>query len=428
LNTEERIASFFFFTFAKKHYMIDPAKININDFDYPLPDERIARFPLENRDTSKLLVYKKDKYTTHQFSELPDLLPDNTLLIFNNTKVIHARLLFKKETGSIIEIFCLEPAANDVDIQLAFQQKGNCVWKCFVGNNKRWKDIFIEKQFEYNGKTHTIKAERIQAIDNAWIIAFSWDDELLSFAEVLDKLGVIPLPPYLNREAVETDNTRYQTVYAAEDGSVAAPTAGLHFTETTFSKLKSKGIQCQNLTLHVGAGTFKPVSSETIDQHSMHSEKVYIERSLIVKLIENIDKNIIPVGTTSARTLESLYWFGVKLYLGKQNHEELNVLQWDAYQEKYSLAITAEMALQSILAFMDNRKINVLTGQTQMMILPGYQFRIAKGIITNFHQPRSTLLLLIAALIGEKWKEIYNYALENDFRFLSYGDSCLLLS
>ncbi len=407
--------------------MIDSGKININDFDYSLSDERIARFPLENRDESKLLVCKKTELITHTFDELPNLLPNNTLLIFNNTKVIHARLLFKKETGSIIEIFCLEPAENTLDIQLAFQQKGSCVWKCFVGNNKRWKDICIEKQFEYNGKTHTIKAKRKQAIENAWIIEFSWDNKSLSFAEVLDRLGVIPLPPYLNREAVETDNTRYQTVYAAENGSVAAPTAGLHFTDTTFNKLKLKGVQCENLTLHVGAGTFKPVSSETIDQHTMHSENIYIEQSVIKKLIENIDKNIIPVGTTSMRTLESLYWFGVKLYVGEQDYEELNVYQWDAYQEKYNIAITAKMALQSVLTFMNDRKMDVLNGQTQMMILPGYQFKIAKGIVTNFHQPRSTLLLLIAALVGEKWKEIYNYALENNYRFLSYGDSCLLL-
>ncbi|MFZ4398496.1 MAG: S-adenosylmethionine:tRNA ribosyltransferase-isomerase [Bacteroidales bacterium] len=406
--------------------MIDPGKININNFDYPLPDEQIARFPLENRDASKLLFYNKNQYSSHIFNELPDLLPEKTLVVFNNTKVIHARLLFKKETGSIIEIFCLEPSDHTLDIQLAFQKKGCCEWKCFVGNNKRWKDIFIEKQFELDGKTHTIRAERKMAIDNAWIISFSWDEVSLSFAEVLDKSGVIPLPPYLNREAVETDNSRYQTVYAAEDGSVAAPTAGLHFTDNIFSKLAIKGIQCENLTLHVGAGTFKPVSSETIDQHTMHSEKVYIERSLIEKLIINTDGNIIAVGTTSTRTLESLYWFGVKLYIGEQP-EELDILQWDAYQNKYNIEVTATSALQSILNFMKKRNIEILSGQTQMIILPGYKFKITKGIITNFHQPRSTLLLLIAAMIGEKWKEIYNYALENDFRFLSYGDSCLLL-
>ncbi|MEI6695410.1 MAG: S-adenosylmethionine:tRNA ribosyltransferase-isomerase [Bacteroidota bacterium] len=407
--------------------MIDPGKININDFDYPLPDDRIARFPLENRDASRLLVCNKGLYTTHLFTELSDLLPKDTLLVFNNTKVIHARLLFKKATGTVIEVFCLEPADALIDIQLAFQQKGNCVWKCFVGNNKRWKDQFLLKQFEHNGSTHTIKAERIKAVENAWIIAFSWDDAFLSFAEVLDKLGIIPLPPYLNREAVASDAMRYQTVYAAEDGSVAAPTAGLHFTATTFEKLKSKGITCENLTLHVGAGTFKPVTSETIDQHTMHSENVYIERKLVEKLILNINKNIIPVGTTSARTLESMYWFGVKLAIDGQIYDELEVIQWDAYQGKYNVEITPVMALQNILAFMKERNIEVLSGQTQMMILPGYQFKIAKGIITNFHQPRSTLLLLICAMIGTQWKEIYDYALNNEYRFLSYGDSCLLL-
>jgi len=407
--------------------MIDPGKININDFDYPLSDERIARFPLENRDASKLLVCNKVGYSSHLFTELPDLLPENTLLVFNNTKVIHARLLFKKDSGSIIEIFCLEPADHTIDIQLAFQQQGHCVWKCFIGNNKRWKDVFLEIHFEYKGLKHTLKAERINADENAWIISFSWDDASLSFAEVLDKSGVIPLPPYLNREAVAIDNSRYQTVYAAEDGSVAAPTAGLHFTDSTFESLRLKGIEYENLTLHVGAGTFKPVTSETIDQHTMHSEKVFVERSLIVKLIQHIDKNIIPVGTTSTRTLESLYWFGVKLYVGELMHEELDVLQWDAYQEKYNVSIPVSDALHCILDFMDERNLFVLSGQTQMMILPGYQFKIVKGIITNFHQPRSTLLLLITAMIGDKWKEIYNYALENEYRFLSYGDSCLLL-
>ncbi|MCX6232073.1 MAG: S-adenosylmethionine:tRNA ribosyltransferase-isomerase [Bacteroidetes bacterium] len=405
--------------------MIDPGKININDFDYLLSDTQIASFPLPNRDASKLLVLDKDNYSTHIFNELPDLLPENSLLVFNNTKVIHARLLFKKHTGSTIEIFCLEPAASGTDIQLAFQQKGSSDWKCFVGNNKRWKDILIEKQFIYNDITYTLTAERKQAIDNAWIISFSWDNTELSFAEVLDNLGVIPLPPYLNREAVEEDNTRYQTIYAVQDGSVAAPTAGLHFTDETFKRLDSRGIQYENITLHVGAGTFKPVSSETIDQHSMHYERIFVKRIFIEKLLISLQKNIIPVGTTTTRTLESLYWFGVKLYLGEK-HEELNISQWDAYQEKYDKNIPAEKALQSILDFMNVHKIQVLCGQTQMMILPGYKFKIAKGIITNFHQPKSTLLLLIAAFIGDKWKEIYQYALNNNYRFLSYGDSCLL--
>jgi S-adenosylmethionine:tRNA ribosyltransferase-isomerase len=407
--------------------MIDPSKINIRDFDYPLTEERIAGFPLENRDASKLLLYQNGEYATHQFSELPDLLPDHSLLIFNNTRVIHARILFTKEKGSIIEIFCLEPADHIPDIQMAFQQQGKSVWKCLVGNNKRWKTVFLEKEFEYRGKTHLLKATRKEAVENAWMIEFSWEDALLSFAEVLAQSGVIPLPPYLNREAEETDTIRYQTVYAAENGSVAAPTAGLHFTADTFARLASRDIGCENITLHVGAGTFKPVSSETIDQHSMHSEKLYIERSLIVKLIENPDKNIIPVGTTSARTLESLFWFGVKLAVDGPIYEELEVLQWDAYQEKYNIQMTAAMALENILSYMKSRDMKVLSGQTQLMILPGYRFKIAKGIITNFHQPRSTLLLLITAMIGEKWKEIYAYALANDYRFLSYGDSCLLL-
>jgi S-adenosylmethionine:tRNA ribosyltransferase-isomerase len=308
---------------------------------------------------------------------------------------------------------------------LAFQQKGKCEWKCFVGNNKKWKDKTIAKQFVYQNKSYVLKAERLEATDNAWNIRFSWDMPLLSFAEVLENTGVIPLPPYLNRDAVADDNMRYQTIYAVNDGSVAAPTAGLHFTDETFKKLALKDIQCENITLHVGAGTFKPVSTETIDQHSMHFERIYLERNFIEKLLLSIDKNIIPIGTTSCRTLESLYWFGVKLHLGEK-HEEIHIAQWDAYEEKYDKDIAPETAMKSILDFMTANNLKQLSGQTQMMIIPGYRFRIVKGIITNFHQPKSTLLLLIAALIGDKWKEIYQFALNHNYRFLSYGDSCLL--
>ncbi len=403
------------------------SKININDFDYLLPDNRIARFPLENREQSKLLVYKNNRITNAAFTQLADFLDVNSMLVFNNTKVIHARILFQKSSGSLIEIFCLEPADQSTDIQLAFQQKQNCVWKCFVGNNKRWKEISLNKVFEEGGKNYNLNAERLQAVENAWIIDFTWDAPHLSFAEVLDKLGVIPLPPYLNREADATDNERYQTVYAVTEGSVAAPTAGLHFTENTFNTLRNKGILCENLTLHVGAGTFKPVSSETIDQHTMHYEKLYFEIGFIKKLLQNIHKNIIPVGTTSTRSLESLYWFGVKLSLQEIENNEIDILQWDAYQPKYQCGISASQALERILLFMKTNKMDVLSGQTQMMILPGYNFKICNGIITNFHQPRSTLLLLISAFLGAEWKEIYQFALENDYRFLSYGDSCLFL-
>lgn len=408
--------------------MTDPRKINISDFDYPLKDSQIARFPLANRDQSKLLIYKNQEIITDIFSNLPQHLPSDSLLVFNNTKVIHARILFAKPSGSQIEIFCLEPADNKKDIQLVFQQREKCVWKCFVGNNKRWKERCLTKTFEDKGNTYQIKAERKTAVENAWIIEFSWDATHLSFSEVLDKLGVIPLPPYLNREAQDTDNERYQTVYAKQNGSVAAPTAGLHFTDNTFEALQEKGIICANLTLHVGAGTFKPVSSETIDQHTMHSEKIYIEYDFIENLLQNINKTIITVGTTSTRSLESLYWFGVKLHLGEIVNHEIDILQWDAYQEKYQCNLTATKALELILNFMNTNQISVLSGQTQMLILPGYQFKFAKGIVTNFHQPKSTLLLLISAMLGEKWKEIYQYALQNDFRFLSYGDSCLFFN
>lgn len=408
--------------------MTNPQTINIADFDYPLNDNQIAKFPLKDRDQSKLLIYKNKEIQTDIFSNLAMHLPSDSLLVFNNTKVIHARLLFSKASGSQIEIFCLEPADNKTDIQLIFQQHERCEWKCFVGNNKKWKENFLVKNFEEKGISYQIKAERKKAVENAWIIEFTWDATHLCFSEVIEKLGVIPLPPYLNRESQDADNERYQTIYAAKNGSVAAPTAGLHFTEKTFESLRQKGIMSANLTLHVGAGTFKPVSSATIDQHIMHSEKVYIEYNFIETLLHNINKQIFTVGTTSTRSLESLYWFGVKLHLNEVQNQEIDILQWDAYQEKYQCNLSVAESLKLILNFMNKHEIKVLSGQTQMMILPGYQFKFIKGIITNFHQPKSTLLLLISAILGDNWKEIYQFASENNFRFLSYGDSCLFFN
>ena len=401
--------------------------LHINDYDYSLPENRIAKYPVEKRDSSKLLLLQGNNVSSYNFFEIPGLLPQDTMLIFNNTKVIHARLLFTKNSGSIIEIFCLEPADNHTDIQLAFQQKKCCRWKCFIGNNKKWKEPFLIKNYKDDFLEFSIRAIRKECIDNSWIIEFSWDAEHLTFAEVIEKSGVMPLPPYIKREAEEDDNIRYQTIFANKDGSVAAPTAGLHFTDNVMKALKEKKVMLEELTLHVGAGTFKPVSSDKIAEHVMHSEKIYIDIDVVERIKNNLHKYIIPVGTTSTRTLESLYWFGVKLETKTENMQEFNVLQWDAYEEKYQIEISPEKSFENILKFMRNNNYSVLKGQTQLMIIPGYKFKVAKGIITNFHQPKSTLLLLISAMIGEKWKDVYQYALEHDFRFLSYGDSCLFL-
>lgn len=401
--------------------------ISINDYDYDLPEKSIAKFPLEKRDESKLLLLNDEGISTHVFRDIPDLLPKDSLLIFNNTKVIFARILFRKPSGSLIEIFCLEPAGDIRDAQLSFQQKGVSTWKCFIGNNKRWKEDYQEKVFNYQDKTITLKAERKEAVEDAWIVEFSWNEPTLSFAEVLELIGIIPLPPYLNRNAVDSDKIRYQTIYARMKGSVAAPTAGLHFTNEVFNRLKKERINVDYVTLHVGAGTFKPVSTEDATEHIMHHEKIIIEKQTIVNIIDNLNNKIIAVGTTSARTLESLYWFGVKLKVDKDACTSFNISQWDAYAKAYNKNISTTIALQNVISYIDKNNLHTLYGDTQLMIVPGYKFRVITGIITNFHQPKSTLLLLIAAFIGKQWKDAYAYALANGFRFLSYGDSCLFL-
>lgn len=400
-----------------------PKGIAIEEYDYALPNERIAKFPLANRDESKLLVYKNDRFEESVFNRLPDYLADDTLLVFNNTKVIHARLFFRKETGSLIEIFCLEP--HDMAISSAFEQRQHSTWLCFVGNNKKWKNGRLSRSMIIDGKDVTLTVDRKYAVSNAWVVDFEWNDSELSFAHIIEHFGVIPLPPYLNREAVDSDKQRYQTVYAKHEGSVAAPTAGLHFSTSVFDKLESKGIAKEFVTLHVGAGTFKPVDSATIGNHEMHIEKVEVSKQNIIHLLEYVSKTIIPVGTTSVRTLESVYWFGVKLGIDA-TIEQMHISQWEPY-ELADYALSAEDALHNVLDFMDRNAIDTLYGDTQLMIAPGYKYRLVKGIITNFHQPKSTLLLLVSALIGDKWKEGYNYALQHDFRFLSYGDSCLFM-
>lgn len=403
--------------------MNNPKQISISDYDYPLPQERIAKFPLTERDGSKLLVYRGGDLSEHRFKTLATHLPDNSLLVFNNTKVIHARLFFRKSTGSIIEIFCLEPW--QCALSEAFEQRGASQWKCFIGNNKRWKGVPLEQSLSMpDGREVTLVAHRQESVGEAWTVRFEWDGGY-SFAEIMEQVGVIPLPPYLHREAETSDKERYQTVYARHTGSVAAPTAGLHFTPEVFDSLHRQSIQTEFITLHVGAGTFKPVSSETIGGHEMHTEQVSASRSNIERILHHQGAPVIAVGTTTVRTLESLYWFGVKLSQAP-DLEQMHIEQWEPYSLE-SMQVCSEASYRNILAWMDRKGIEQLHGSTQLMIAPGYRYHIISGIVTNFHQPKSTLLLLVSALIGDDWKRCYQYALDHQFRFLSYGDSCLFL-
>ncbi len=397
-------------------------EIRIDDYNYPLPEERIAKFPMDQRDHSKLLCLKGDHISEHHFYDLPDLLPDNSLLVFNNTKVIHARLFFRKATGSTIEVFCLEPWR--MAVSEAFEQRERCTWTCFIGNNKKWKSGPLTLEFEIQNSKFEIQASRREAVGNAWIVDFEWTGGI-SFAEVIEHAGVIPLPPYLNRDAEESDATRYQTVYARYDGSVAAPTAGLHFTPEVLDRLAQRDIATEYLTLHVGAGTFKPVSTDTIGEHEMHVEKVQITADQLSNLIKLRDRRLIAVGTTSVRTLESLYWFGVKL---KRDPDlaMMHIDQWDPYLLEPATP-SADEAFDEVLRWMQRHDTDHLDGETQLMIAPGYRYHVVDCLITNFHQPKSTLLLLVSALIGDRWHECYRYALDHGFRFLSYGDSCLFM-
>jgi len=407
--------------------MLDFKNVAISNFNYFLPKEKIAKFPLEIRDASKLLICKNGEIEQSDFKVIDKYLPENALMVFNETKVIQARIIFSKSTGATIEIFILEAVEPVSEIQSAFQQTSGVVWKCFVGNSKRWKSGVLEKKFIYKGKNCKIFIERKEKLENSSLIKFKWHPEDISFSEIIEKIGLVPLPPYLNREAVDSDKERYQTVYAKNEGSVAAPTAGLHFTENVLNKIKNRNISFGKINLHVGAGTFKPVIAEKISGHTMHFEKISIDISLIKRILKNIDGNIITVGTTSVRTLESLYWYGVKLIVDKQNEKTLFIEQWDPYNKKYNIDLPVKEVLNFLISFMEKNEINIISGSTQLMIVPGYKYRIIKGMVTNFHQPQSTLLLLVAAFIGENWKKAYDFALENDFRFLSYGDSCLFM-
>lgn len=411
-----------------------PKQLQIKDFDYNLPDEKIAKHPLAERDASKLLIYKHGEIKTDNFIHLAGYLPENALIIFNNTKVVEARLLFKKPSGTTIEIFCLEPAGDYADITTAMLQHEHVLWKCLAGNAKKWKDEILVKQLLHNGKEIELSAKKLSRQAENFIIEFSWNDEQLSFAEVLHIAGVIPLPPYMHRDAEEDDKKRYQTVYAKYDGSVAAPTAGLHFTDNVFEKLSAKKIERDFVTLHVGAGTFKPVKTETIEAHEMHSEFFEVSLELIKKLMAKSSNKIIAVGTTSLRTLESLYWMGVKIRQrsavnGQQNIpiDDITIHQWDVY-ELDAENIPVEDALRALVEWMTVHKLDKLIAKTQIIIAPPYKLKVADILITNFHQPKSTLLLLVAAVIGNDWKKVYDYALNNNFRFLSYGDSCLFFA
>ncbi|MBK0402289.1 S-adenosylmethionine:tRNA ribosyltransferase-isomerase [Adhaeribacter sp. BT258] len=404
-----------------------PKDLQIADFVYELPDERIAKFPLAQRDQSKLLSFKAGNITDHIFQEVADLLPANSLLLFNDTKVVQARLFFTRATGSVVEVFCLEPVSPTSEIQQAMQQTGSCVWRCMVGNAKKWKEPVLELPFQYQGKNAILKAEKTAQETGSYLVQFSWEPAELTFAEVLAGAGNLPLPPYFKRDATEADQSRYQTVYARQEGAVAAPTAGLHFTPKIFEKLKAKGIKTAYLTLHVGAGTFKPVKAEKMADHDMHAEQIIVSKTLIEQLLGHFPNPVIPVGTTSMRTLESLYWLGVKL---RENPDlkisKLEVNQWQPYEAKSDFPVTE--ALQAILTFLAQNDTDFLPASTQIIIAPGYEFKICSGLITNFHQPGSTLLLLVSALVGENWKKIYAHALANNYRFLSYGDSSLLMA
>ena len=397
--------------------------IDISRFDYDLPDERIAKFPLAERSASKLLVWRGGEIAEKRFADIGDVLPAGELLVFNNTKVIRARIVMHKLSGARIEVFCLEPH-DPADYERAFAVTGGCTWSCIVGNRKKWKEGYVEINFERGGCAEHLRAWIVEDHGRECVVRFEWTAPM-TFGQLLEYLGRIPIPPYLNRESEEIDNTRYQTVYSKFEGSVAAPTAGLHFTPEVLNKLKEKNIPTLELTLHVGAGTFKPVKSETLEGHEMHTEYISVSRNLIDEL-SRTDRRVIAVGTTSVRTLESLYYIGKMLeYDPNILPESLTVGQWQPYDG--SEEIDSRQSLRNIVEYLDRRNMDRLVTATQIIIAPGYRYHIVQGMITNFHQPQSTLLLLVSAFVNGRWREIYDYALSHDFRFLSYGDSSLLL-
>ncbi len=404
--------------------MQESGTIQIENYNYDLPEDRIAKYPLDYRDQSKLLYLNNGRISEKRFSDIPELLAENSLLIFNETRVIKARLLFRKSTGAVIEIFCLEPVEPSNDFQLAFQQKSPVIWKCFIGNAKRWKQGNLEMPLVFDGKKTILTAKMIEKLSGSFLVRFAWEPEEMLFSGIIEQSGLVPLPPYLNREAEESDKKRYQTVYAKNDGSVAAPTAGLHFTQRQFGQLQERNIESVKVTLHVGAGTFRPVISSTIADHEMHTERIVVSISALQAFAKNLNNHIIPVGTTSMRTLESLYWLGLKL---RHGDDSFFVDQWDPYRQKTEANFGMKKALEALIKYHQDSGLEELHAETRLMIAPGYEFKICTGLVTNFHQPKSTLLLLVSALIGEDWRKAYDFAMEQDFRFLSYGDSCLFL-
>jgi S-adenosylmethionine:tRNA ribosyltransferase-isomerase len=403
--------------------------ISVDAFDYLLPDDKIAKFPLPRRDDSKLLVYGKNKISETVFGSIAGCIPANSLLIFNDTKVIPARIKFKKQSGGVLEIFCLEPDERYSDINSGMLQTNSVFWKCLIGGASKWKDAqILTKRIIVDEQEIALSASIAGKTSGSFIVHLSWTPGHFSFAQVVQKAGTIPLPPYIKREVLDEDKERYQTVYAVHKGSVAAPTAGLHFTDNIFEKLAKKNIHHKFITLHVGAGTFKPVKSATLGAHEMHAEFIEVQSDTLHSVISHLGKNIFAVGTTSLRTLESLYWLGLKT-IREPAIEQASLLvgQWDPYDSD-TAGVSPRNALESLLTWMNQNKMERLVSKTQLLIAPSYQFKVVNGLVTNFHQPKSTLLLLIAAFIGEDWKKVYAFALENDFRFLSYGDSCLLFT
>lgn len=398
-------------------------EIAIAEYDYPLPDDRIAKYPLPQRDSSKLLIYNKGEVSEDVFSNLPSYIKPGTLMVFNNTKVIQARLRFRKETGAQVEVFCLEPEVPNDYLQI-FQQTSECVWRCLVGNSNRWKSGVLSQVITVCGKEVTLTVERIGGAAAVNTVRFAWNGGV-SFAELLEAAGELPIPPYLNRKTEESDKNTYQTVYSKVKGSVAAPTAGLHFTPEVLEALSANGVEREEVTLHVGAGTFKPVKSELIADHEMHEEYIEVRKVLLEKLVASAG-NVVAVGTTSVRTLESLYFLGELVAENPDiDCDSLHVGQWTPYNREHTLS--AVEALQALVAWLERKGLDRLHSHTQIMIAPGYEYRIVKAIVTNFHQPKSTLLLLVSAFLKGDWRKIYDYALSHDFRFLSYGDSSLLI-
>lgn len=411
-----------------KDVMTDPRELNSKDYTYDLPNERIARYPLEQRDASLLLVYAAGKITHSIFHRLGDYLPAKAMLVFNDTRVIHARMLFRRPSGALIECFCLEPA-NQLSPEQVFASTDPVSWVCMVGNLKKWKEDSLEKTFSGSKGDCTLSAVKKSQSEDGLVVEFSWSNKQYSFAEVMECCGELPIPPYLNREAEEGDEIRYNTVYAHQEGSVAAPTAGLHFTNELMESLETSGRSLLRLTLHVGAGTFKPVKSEKIGEHKMHSERFQVRKSALVNLLVQLENGlpVISVGTTSVRTLESIYWLGCALSKNGGNALPLVVEQWLPYDMLPGEMLSPADSVRTVLNYLEKTDAEELTGFTEIIIAPGYTYRMIDGLITNFHQPDSTLLLLVAALVGDDWRKIYSYALENNFRFLSFGDSSLLM-